>query len=47
MIEAYKRQAVFLLHQEGMSAREIARRLQLSRNTVRTMLKELVSYCAS
>jgi RNA polymerase sigma-70 factor, ECF subfamily len=24
MIEAHKRQAVFLLHQEGMSAREIA-----------------------
>jgi transposase len=40
MIEADKRQAVFLLHQEGMSAREIARRLQLSRNTVRTMLKQ-------
>ena len=40
MIEADKRKAVFLLHQEGMSAREIARRLQLSRNTVRTMLKQ-------
>jgi plasmid maintenance system antidote protein VapI len=34
MIEAVKRQAVFLLHQEGMSAHEIARRLKLSRNTV-------------
>lgn len=40
MIEADKRQAVFLLHQEGMSTREIARRLQLSRNTVRTILKQ-------
>src|SRR5438105_12075940 len=40
MIEADKRKAVFLLHQEGMSIREIARRLQLSRNTVRTILKQ-------
>src|SRR2546430_5668956 len=40
MIEADKRKAVFLLHQEGMSIREIARRLQLSRNTVRTLLKQ-------
>jgi transposase len=40
MIEADKRQAVFLLHQEGMSVREIARRLQLSRNTVRTILQQ-------
>jgi transposase len=34
MIEADKRKAVYLLHQEGMSVREIARRLGLSRNTV-------------
>jgi transposase len=34
MIEVDKRKAVFLLHQEGMPAREIARRLGLSRNTV-------------
>src|SRR5204863_505125 len=40
MIEADKRKAVFLLHQEGMSIREIARRLQLSRNTVRTIPKQ-------
>jgi excisionase family DNA binding protein len=40
MIEADKRKAVFLLHQEGMSVREIARRLQLSRNTVRTMIEQ-------
>ena len=35
MIDADKRKAVFLLHQEGMGAREIARRLGLGRNTVR------------
>jgi transposase len=40
MIEADKRRAVFLLNQEGMSAREIARRLQLSRNTASTILKQ-------
>ena len=39
MIEADKRKAVFLLHQDGMSLREITRRLHLSRNTVRTILK--------
>ena len=38
MIEADKRKAVFLLHQEGMSAREIARRLGLGRNTVRAII---------
>ena len=35
MIDADKRKAVYLLHQEGMGAREIARRLGLGRNTVR------------
>ena len=35
MIDADKRKAVFLLHQEGMGVREIARRLGLGRNTVR------------
>jgi transposase len=34
MIEADKRKAIFLLHQEGMPLREIARRLHVSRNTV-------------
>ena len=33
MIEPDKRKAIFLLHQEGMSVREISRRLGLSRNT--------------
>lgn len=38
MIETDKRKAVFLLHQEGHSVREIARLLSLSRNTVRTII---------
>ena len=38
MIETDKRKAVFLLHQEGMSVREITRRLGLSRNTVRAII---------
>jgi transposase len=38
MIDANKRKAVFLLHKEGMSAREIARRLRVGRNTVRRMI---------
>ncbi len=40
MIAADKRKAVFLLHQEGMSAREIARRLGLSRNTVHSVIAQ-------
>lgn len=40
MIEADKRKAVFLLHQEGMGVREIARRLGLSRNTVRAVIRQ-------
>ena len=35
MIATDKRKAIFLLHQEGMEVREIARRLGVSRNTVR------------
>lgn len=38
MIAADTRKAVFLLHQEGMPVREIARRLHLGRNTVRTVI---------
>lgn len=38
MIETDKRKAIFLLHQEGMSLREIARRLRVSRNTVRGVI---------
>lgn len=40
MIAADKRNAIFLLHQEGMSAREISLRLHLSRNTVRRVIAE-------
>ena len=38
MIDADKRKAVFLMHKEGMSAREIAQRLRMGRNTVRRVL---------
>ena len=40
MIETDKRKAVFLLHQEGQSVREIARLLGLSRNTVRLIVAQ-------
>ena len=38
MIEADMRQAICLLHREGMSLREITRRLAISRNTVRDIV---------
>ncbi|MDP2322599.1 MAG: hypothetical protein Q8N51_01035 [Gammaproteobacteria bacterium] len=38
MIAADKSKAIFLLHQEGMSIREISRRLSLNRNTVRKVI---------
>lgn len=38
MIEADKRKAIFLLHQEGMSLREIARRMDVSHNTVEAII---------
>ena len=40
MIEADKRKAVFLLHQEGMSEREIARRLGISRSSVEAIIDQ-------
>ena len=40
MIETDKRKAVFLLHQEGQSARRIARLLGLSRNTVKVIIQQ-------
>jgi transposase len=40
MIEPDKRKAVYLLHHEGMSLREISCRLRISRNTVRRIIKE-------
>lgn len=38
MIEPDKRKAIFLLHQEGMPSREIARRLGIGRNTVHRVI---------
>jgi transposase len=40
MIEPDKRKAIFLLHQEGMSARQIAQRLRVSRPTVKTIIAQ-------
>ncbi len=40
MISADKRKAIFLLHQEGMSVREIARKLAVGRNTVRKIIAQ-------
>lgn len=40
MIKADKRRAVFLLHEEGMSVREIARRLDISRNTAGAIIEQ-------
>jgi transposase len=40
MIEADKRKAIYLLHQEGMSLREISRRMGLSHNTVKTIIEQ-------
>lgn len=40
MIATDKRRAIFLLHQEGMQAREIARKLGVSRNTVRAIIQQ-------
>ena len=40
MIYPDMRKAVFQLHQEGMSLREISRRLHVSRNAVRTIVRQ-------
>jgi DNA-binding transcriptional regulator LsrR (DeoR family) len=40
MIDPDKCSAVYLLHTEGMGVREISRRLNLSRNTVRRIIKQ-------
>jgi transposase len=40
MIEADTRKAIYLLHQEGMSYRKIARNLGVSRNTVRSIIAQ-------
>ena len=38
MIDAEKRKAIVTLHGEGMTQREISRRLRVSRNTVRDII---------
>ena len=38
MIEPEKRKAIFLLHEEGMGVRQIARSLKVSRNVVRSII---------
>jgi transposase len=40
MIEADKRMAIYLLHQEGVSLNQIVRQFKVSRNTVRTIIKQ-------
>jgi transposase len=40
MIDAEKRKAVFLLHQEGIGRNEIARQLRISPNTVRVIVEQ-------
>lgn len=40
MIEPDKRKAVFALHTEGMTQGEISRRLRISRNTVRAIIRQ-------
>ena len=40
MIEADKRKAIYLLHREGMSEREISRRLEVSRNAAHAIIAQ-------
>ena len=40
MIDPDMRNAIFKLHTEGMSLREISRRLHVSRNAVRTIVRQ-------
>jgi transposase len=40
MIDANKRKAIFLLHNEGMGAREMSRKLNVSINTVRNIIEQ-------
>jgi transposase len=39
MIEQEKRKAIYCLHKEGMGIREISRRLKVSRNAIRNIIK--------
>lgn len=47
MIDADKRRAIVLLHEGGMSLRDISRRLCVSRNTVQAIIKQKEIVCAS
>jgi transposase len=40
MIDVEKRKAIYLLHEEGMSIRELARRLNVSRHSVREIIAD-------
>jgi len=40
MIDANKRKAIFLLHNEGMGIREMSRKLKVSINTIQTIIKQ-------
>ena len=40
MIDPDKRKAIYLLHQSGLSVRQIARRLGVSRNTVKEVVAQ-------
>jgi len=40
MINPEKRKVIFSLHEEGMGVREISNRLKISRNAVRTIIKQ-------
>ena len=40
MIDPEKRKAIYVLHREGMEIRDIARRLEVSRNTVRAIIEQ-------
>jgi transposase len=40
MIDANKRKAIFLLHNEGMGIRELSRKLRISTNTVSRIIKQ-------
>ena len=40
MIDPEKRKAIYILHKEGMEIRDISRRLEVSRNTVRAIIEQ-------
>lgn len=40
MITAEKRKAIYLLHEQGMEIKEISRKLKISRNTVRAIIRD-------